>query len=112
MPKEEPLTYDEALAILKRDRFRCHYCGLDGTQSFDNALMMSVDFVVPRAEGGTKAPTNLVTACRTCNILKGRRKYASFENARDLVQAERQRRRREWEQHLKELEAAGAAESA
>ena len=49
-----PVSLAEGLKILERDQFCCRYCGLDGRSSFDNALMMSVDFVVPRARSGKK----------------------------------------------------------
>lgn len=102
MPRESPLTEEEGLAILMRDRFRCHYCGLDGA-SFDNAMTLTVDFVVPRAEGGTKEPSNLVTACRTCNRIKGRHDFLGFEKAKDFVLQRREQRRRVWEQHMATL---------
>ena len=46
---------------------------MDGLTSFENSLVMSVDFVTPRAHQGKKEPTNLVAACRPCNLIKGRR---------------------------------------
>ena len=63
----KPLTWDEGLKILERDRFRCQYCGLDGAISFENSLIMTVDFIVPRTRKGKKDYHNLVTACRPCN---------------------------------------------
>jgi 5-methylcytosine-specific restriction endonuclease McrA len=47
---ERPVTKEEGLRILERDQYRCQYCGLDGAASFENALAMSVDFVIPRAK--------------------------------------------------------------
>lgn len=32
-----------ALAVHQRDKFKCRYCGLDGTVSFTNRLSLSVD---------------------------------------------------------------------
>ncbi len=54
------ISQAEGLKILERDQFCCKYCGLDGKASFENALVMSVDFVVPRARKGKKDPANLV----------------------------------------------------
>ena len=48
--------------IMKRDGFRCRYCGLTSL-----AVVLEVDHVIPRARGGTNAPENLVTACFDCN---------------------------------------------
>jgi hypothetical protein len=48
--------------ILRRDRFRCRYCGASAANA-----VLEIDHVEPRAKGGTDAPTNLVTACESCN---------------------------------------------
>lgn len=93
----KPVTLEQALHILERDQFRCQYCGLDGTASFENALVMSVDFVVPRARKGKKDPRNLVACCRPCNMIKGRRVYGSFEEAKAYVLARREELRKVWE---------------
>lgn len=93
----KPVTHEEGLRILERDQFRCQYCGLDGRASFENALVMSVDFVVPRARKGKKDPRNLVACCRACNMIKGRRVYAGFEEAKAYVLARRAELRKAWE---------------
>jgi hypothetical protein len=46
------------LRILARDRHVCHYCG---------GPARTVDHVVPKIEGGTDDPGNLVAACSSCN---------------------------------------------
>lgn len=51
--------------ILKRDGFRCLYCGATPATS-----LLHVDHVVPVAEGGTNDPANLVTSCSGCNLGK------------------------------------------
>ncbi len=94
---DRPVNREEAQRILERDQFRCQYCGLDGNASFENALVMSVDFVVPRARKGKKDPRNLVACCRACNIIKGRRVYGSFEEAKAYVLARRETLRKGWE---------------
>jgi 5-methylcytosine-specific restriction endonuclease McrA len=93
----KPVTLEEGRHILERDQFRCQYCGLDGMASFENALVMSVDFVVPRARKGKKDPRNLVACCRPCNMIKGRRIYRSFEEAKAYVLARREELRKAWE---------------
>src|SRR5258708_12189460 len=70
---DKPTTLRESLAILERDDYCCQYCGLDGRASFENALVMRVDFVVPRAKKGKKNPPNLVPSSRPCTPIKGRR---------------------------------------
>ena len=93
----KPLTLEEGLKILERDKFRCQYCGLDGLASFENSLVMSVDFVVPRARKGKKDPSNLVASCRPCNLLKGERVFADFAAAKAHVLKRRAEMRAEWE---------------
>lgn len=93
----KPVTLDEGIAVLERDKYRCRYCGLDGAASFENALIMSVDFVVPRAQKGKKDPGNLVACCRPCNMIKGRRVYGSLEEAKAHVLARRKELREAWE---------------
>jgi 5-methylcytosine-specific restriction endonuclease McrA len=81
----KPLTREEGMRILERDRYRCQYCGLDGLAHFENSLIMTVDFVVPRMRQGTRDETNLLTACRPCNLLKGNRKFMNVEEAKTYV---------------------------
>jgi 5-methylcytosine-specific restriction endonuclease McrA len=94
---DKPTTLKESLAILERDDYRCQYCGLDGRESFENALVMRVDFVVPRAKKGKKDPKNLVACCGPCNTIKGTRLYKSFDHAKEYVLATREELRKAWE---------------
>lgn len=50
--------------IMKRDHHTCRYCG---------AKAEHVDHVVPRVQGGSDKPENLVAACAPCNLSKGGR---------------------------------------
>lgn len=54
------------LRTLKRDRFRCTYCGQAGTD-----VELQVDHIIPVARGGSHHISNLTTACRECNQKKG-----------------------------------------
>jgi len=94
---ERPVTKEEGLRILERDQYRCQYCGLDGMASFENALAMSVDFVVPRARKGKKDDRNLVACCRSCNLIKGTRVYRNFDEAKAYVLARRDVLGKAWE---------------
>lgn len=49
--------------VLKRDGFRCTYCGA-GSRS---GVRLEVDHIKPKAAGGTDAPSNLTTSCHDCN---------------------------------------------
>src|SRR5438552_5460534 len=69
---DSPVTLQEGVKILERDDYRCQYCGLDGRASFENALVMRVDFVVPRSEEHTselQSPDHLV-----CRLLLEKKK--------------------------------------
>jgi 5-methylcytosine-specific restriction endonuclease McrA len=91
-----PVTLQEGLKILERDDYRCQYCGLDGRASFENALVLQVDFVLPRARKGKKNQRNLVACCRPCNMIKGKRVYASLDEAKAFVLARRVELRNAW----------------
>ena len=94
---DSPVTVEEGRKILERDDYVCRYCGLDGRGSFENALVMRVDFVIPRAHKGKKNPDNLVACCTPCNTIKGTRVYANFEQAKAYVLARREELRKAWE---------------
>jgi hypothetical protein len=95
----KPVTRRQGLSILERDQFRCRYCGLNGRVSFENALVMGVDFVVARARKGKNDAGNLVACCRPCNLIKGRRLFGSFEEAKAYVLARREELRKAWASH-------------
>jgi 5-methylcytosine-specific restriction endonuclease McrA len=94
---DSPVTLQEGLKILERDEHRCRYCGLDGRASFENALVMRVDFVMPRARKGKKDAGNLVACCTPCNTIKGTRVYANFDEAKNFVLKQREELRKNWE---------------
>ncbi|MFI4923320.1 MAG: HNH endonuclease [Burkholderiales bacterium] len=107
---DSPLTLQEGLKILERDDYCCKYCGLDGRASFENALAMRVDFVVPRAKKGKKDASNLVACCTPCNTIKGTRVYASFNDAKAQVLKQREELRKNWQSKTarQAAKAAGA----
>jgi 5-methylcytosine-specific restriction endonuclease McrA len=54
--------------IFKRDRYTCQYCGVQpGTEE------LTIDHVIPRAQGGTSTWDNCVLACLDCNARKADR---------------------------------------
>jgi 5-methylcytosine-specific restriction endonuclease McrA len=93
---DRPVTAAEGLKILERDQYVCRYCGLDGKVNFENALVMTVDFVVPRAKKGKNDPNNLVACCRPCNAIKGTKVYKSLEDAKQFVLGRREELRKTW----------------
>ena len=105
---DSPVTVEEGRKILERDDYVCRYCGLDGRANFENALVMRVDFVVPRAHKGKKNPSNLVACCGPCNTIKGTRVYASFDEAKAYVLARRDELRNAWQQKTARAKAKAA----
>jgi 5-methylcytosine-specific restriction endonuclease McrA len=105
----KPLTREEGMKVLERDRYRCQYCGLDGLAQFENSLIMSVDFVIPRKRQGTKEEANLLTACRPCNLLKGNRKFADVAEAKVYVLRRRAELHKDWEEKVARLRTKSAS---
>lgn len=54
--------------IFKRDRFTCQYCGRQ-----PGSDELTIDHVLPRAQGGTSTWENCVLACIECNSRKADR---------------------------------------
>ncbi len=62
---------DIRMAVYKRDRFTCQYCGVVGKP-------LECDHVHPVSRGGKTVMENLATACRTCNRAKGSKTLAEW----------------------------------
>lgn len=54
--------------LMFRDGHQCQYCGKTPA-----LRELNIDHVLPRSRGGADTWENLVTACRVCNLRKGRR---------------------------------------
>jgi 5-methylcytosine-specific restriction endonuclease McrA len=54
--------------VFLRDRFTCQYCGEPHASH-----NLTFDHLVPRSRGGKTTWQNVVTACSSCNLLKGSR---------------------------------------
>jgi 5-methylcytosine-specific restriction endonuclease McrA len=52
--------------ILRRDNFTCQYCGI-------SKQPMTVDHIFPKSRGGKTNWTNVVVACKPCNLRKSNR---------------------------------------
>lgn len=103
------LTREEAMRVFRRDHFKCQYCGLDGLHRFENWLILTVDHVHPHSKGGARIMNNLVTACQPCNLIKGKRVYKSFAEAKKYVLAQRE----QWHKTFQEqVAAAGVTKAA
>ena len=67
---------DLRLAIYLRDEFRCIYCceNLHDAHPQD----ITLDHLVCASDGGSNDPSNLVTACRSCNCSRQDQSVARF----------------------------------
>jgi hypothetical protein len=61
-----------AFLVHKRDGFKCRFCGLDGTKSFDSWLSLSWDHLLPKGHPERDNPEFIVTACNFCNTADNR----------------------------------------
>lgn len=70
------------LKVFDRDNWTCRYCGYKWPQNIRHLLYrghpkglkckpITVDHVIPSSRGGGNGPTNLVTACQSCNQKRG-----------------------------------------
>ena len=67
------------LAIYRRDRCRCVYCGrkvVVGAKGRTDAA--TLDHVTPRELGGSNEASNLVTCCLSCNSSKQSKPLRQF----------------------------------
>ncbi len=67
MPKHVDSLRGYAFNIHQRDHFRCRYCKLDGTKSFEGWLSLSLDHLLPHGDLKRENPEYIVTACIFCN---------------------------------------------
>lgn len=77
--------------IFERDQYTCQYCGWNGATDFEKWFIasFSIDHIKPVSDGGTNDDSNLVLACHSCNLYKGKFKCDSLDQAKEIV---RQRR--------------------
>jgi 5-methylcytosine-specific restriction endonuclease McrA len=57
-------------AVLRRDGFRCVYCGADASEK-----KLHIDHVMPKSLGGSDDIENLVASCDECNLGKSNRHH-------------------------------------
>ncbi len=67
MPRFNDALRGYAHEVLKRDGFRCRYCGLDGSRSFSGWLSLSWDHLLPKGHPERNNPAFIVAACMFCN---------------------------------------------
>jgi 5-methylcytosine-specific restriction endonuclease McrA len=101
--------------ILRRDRFRCVYCGEPFLPED-----LTLDHVEPRMRGGDDSEGNLVACCRGCNRLKGGLPAWAFLAGRPELRAnfkaavaasDTRHARAVWDRLLRAIDQAAAAQS-
>jgi hypothetical protein len=65
--------------IFKRDVFTCQYCG-----QTPPAVVLEIDHIVAKADGGSNEPHNLIAACFDCNRGKGAVPLVERATSQDL----------------------------
>ena len=69
-PRDSRKYKKRRLAVLNAAGWQCYYCGNEASQA---------DHVIPIAEGGDPMSlSNLVAACKTCNLRKGKKSQGLF----------------------------------
>ena len=63
--------------VLRRDTYRCIYCGVQAGDAHNGRMVnredFTVDHIIPRSRGGKNGWGNTACACKTCNHRKGDR---------------------------------------
>ena len=66
---------EKRLAIYLRDGMACCYCG-QGVE--DEDVVLTLDHIKLSKDGGSNAPSNLITACHRCNTARNTRDFDEF----------------------------------
>jgi len=107
MVKRVPLSKKTRFEVLKRDSFKCQYCG-----ECAPTVLLHVDHIKPVVEGGTNDVINLITSCEGCNLGKGARELSddtAIIKSRTQLEALQERREQlemmmEWQTGLVDLQ--------
>ena len=68
-------------AIYERDGWECVYCGRgprDVRRMSQAVVILSLDHLTPRSQGGTNDARNLITSCISCNSSRRDRDWRDF----------------------------------
>lgn len=92
--------------VLRRDEYTCRFCGASAP-----LVLLEIDHVVPRSQGGSDDPGNLQVLCEDCNAGKSATMPERWLIA-ETKRAARDRRREQPEDDYSEMYAYMAAYSA
>jgi 5-methylcytosine-specific restriction endonuclease McrA len=74
----------------------CAYCG--------ETENLTLDHITPRARGGTDRVTNIVCACKECNISKGHQMWSDWYLNQDFFTENRLSKIIEWQKKIADNE--------
>lgn len=72
---------EKRAAIYERDSWECCFCGRgprDRRNLRQAQVILSLDHLIPRSQGGDNSARNLVSACISCNSSRGARDWREF----------------------------------
>lgn len=89
--------------IFKRDNFTCQYCGKSSPQ-----VVLEIDHIIPKNEGGQDSHENLITSCFDCNRGKGKMLLEDYKEGTDpteqaILLLERERQLKEYNEVVKKV---------
>jgi hypothetical protein len=105
------LSVRKRFEVFKRDDFTCRYCGRKSPD-----VILEVDHIVPRADGGSDDEMNLLTSCWECNSGKSDKPLSEVMTGEDphdhaIALLERERQLREYNAVLAESRARREAQA-
>lgn len=105
--RRTPLSKRLRFEVLKRDSFKCQYCGASAPN-----VLLHVDHIKPVSAGGADDLTNLITACTACNLGKSNRAlsdHSALTKRKEQLDGFQQRREQiemmmQWTEELQDLD--------
>lgn len=87
--------------VFKRDDFQCQYCGKSSPH-----IVLEIDHIIPKSEGGENNLENLTTSCFNCNRGKGKALLEDYREGTDpteqaVLLLERERQLKEYNEVVK-----------
>lgn len=75
---------------------KCAYC-----ESEEN---LTLDHIIPKSKGGSDRVTNVLCACKNCNISKGHQMWSEWFLAQEFFSTEKLSRILKWQEQITENE--------
>ncbi len=89
--------------VFKRDDFQCQYCGKSSP-----SVVLEIDHIIPKVEGGDDNFENLTTSCFDCNRGKGKNLLSDYKEGTDpreqaILLLEKERQLKEYNEVVKNV---------